>query len=153
YIEELPDFYLSQEVPTSRAQITITYPQYLRYEGITENYEGAVDHTFAFRDTSSVPKIFIYPHPDPVVTEQWTATDIPATAKEPFISSLNDYRGKIKFILSAFGLPRQELDTNWEVVVAKLCRNTNPMEQAEKYRYAQSIGDSIASARSAASRR
>src|SRR5699024_2914483 len=36
------------------------------------------------------------------------------------------------------------LDTSWEVVVAKLRRNTNPLSQIKEYRYAQSVGDSIA---------
>src|SRR5699024_5824744 len=76
---------------------------------------------------------------------------VPAIKKEPFTSSLNDYRGKIKFILSNFGLPRQDLETNWAVVVAKLRRNTNPLSQSKHYKLARSIGDSIASAKPEAS--
>nr|WP_286670541.1 DUF3857 domain-containing protein [Fodinibius salsisoli] len=144
YIEELPDFYLSQKVPTSHAKVEITYPQYLRYEGVIENYDSQVQHDFAYVDTSSVPKIFTLPRPDPVVTERWVASEIPAVEQEVFISSLDDYRGQIKFILSAFGLPRQQLDTSWEVVVAKLRRNTNPLEAIKRYSYARSIGDSLA---------
>jgi hypothetical protein len=145
YIEELPDFHLSEKVPSSHAKVEITYPQYLRYEGVVENYDGEVEHDFAYTDTSSVPKIFTLPRPDPVVTERWSASDIPAVEQEPFISALDDYRGKIKFILSAFGLPRQELDTSWEVVVAKLRRNANPLEAITQYDYAHALGDSLAS--------
>src|SRR5699024_7175396 len=153
FIEQLPDFYFSHEVPTERASITITYPQYLRYEGIIENYDRYVSHSVSYKDTSSIPKVFNFPRPDPVITEQWTAKDVPAIKKEPFTSSLNDYRGKIKFILSNFGLPRQDLETNWAVVVAKLRRNTNPLSQSKHYKLARSIGDSIASPKPAASDR
>lgn len=144
YIEELPDFYLSQKVPTAHAKVEITYPQYLRYEGVIENFGGEVNHQYTYTDTSSVPKIFTFPRPDPIVTEQWSASNIPAVEQEAFISSLDDYRGKIKFILSAFGLPRQQLDISWEVVVAKLRRNSNPLEAIKQYDYARALGDSLA---------
>ncbi|SHG02476.1 protein of unknown function [Fodinibius roseus] len=153
YIEELPDFHLSQRVPTAHAKMTITYPPYLRYESVVEQYEGPLHHDFAYRDTSSVPKIFTLPRPDPVITERWIASDIPPVKEEPFISSLDDYRGKIKFILKAFGLPRQQLDTGWDVVVAKLRRNTNPLEQIRTYRRARALGDSLSSEHPEDSRR
>src|SRR5699024_11282351 len=110
-------------------------------------------HTRSKRDWSSdvCSSDLNFPRPDPVITEQWTAKDVPAIKKEPFTSSLNDYRGKIKFILSNFGLPRQDLETNWAVVVAKLRRNTNPLSQSKHYKLARSIGDSIASAKPEAS--
>lgn len=146
YIEELPDFYLNQRVPTAHARVSITYPQYLRYEGVVENFDGPLQHTFAYRDTSSVPKIFTLPRPEPVVTERWVARDIPPVQEEAYISSLDDYRGKIKFILKAFGLPRQQLDISWAVVVAKLRRNTNPLTEIRDYGRARALGDSIASA-------
>ncbi len=144
YIEELPDFHFSHRVPTLNAKATITYPRYLRYESVVENYEGSVDHSFSYTDTSSVPKIFTIPQPDPVVTERWVATDIPAVEEEAFTTSLDNYRGKIKFLLNAFGLPRQPLDTGWEVVVAQLRRNINPWSQIEQYDLAREKGDSIA---------
>lgn len=146
YIEELPDFYLSDRVPTSNAKVTITYPRYLRYQSVVERFDEPLYHDFAYTDTSSVPKIFIIPQPDPVITERWVASDVPAVEGERFISSLDDYRGKIKFILKEFGLPRQVLDTSWEVVVAKLRRNTNPLTEIAKYKRAEALGDSIAEA-------
>lgn len=151
YIEELPDFHLSQKVPTSHAKMAITYPHYLRYESVVENFDGSLSHDFAYTDTSSVPKIFTLPRPDPVITERWVASDIPPVKEEAFISSLDDYRGKIKFILKEFGLPRQELDTSWEVVIAKLRRNNNPLTEIKKYKQARALGDSIASAEPEAS--
>lgn len=151
YIEELPDFYLSHEVPTSVAKITLTYPEYLRYDETVENYEGSIQHDFMYTDTSSVPKIFMVPQPNPIVTEQWVARDIPAVEEQPYITSLNDYRGKIKFLLSEFGIPRQTLETSWEYIVAKLRRDLNPWQQVRRNDLAEELGDSIARANDSAS--
>jgi len=152
YIEQLPDFYLSHQVPTAEAKVTITYPGYLRYKSFVENFDGEVDHNFAYQDTSSVPKIFVYPQPKPIVTERWIAHDIPPVKKVPYISSLNDYRGKIRFLLNEFGIPRQPLENNWEVVVRRLRERTNPLQFIKQNKFAESIGDSIAAAHPSASK-
>ncbi|NGP89277.1 DUF3857 domain-containing protein [Fodinibius halophilus] len=146
YIEELPDFFLSHRVPTEAAKLTITYPNYLRYQQLTENYSGSLRNNFVYTDTSSVPKIFTIPQPKPIVTERWMAYDIPATEKEPYITSLDDHRAKLKFMMSEFGIPRQTLDIGWDVVVAKLRKNTNPLAEIRKNSFAHAKGDSIASA-------
>jgi hypothetical protein len=146
YIEELPDFFLSHKVPTLAAKLTITYPKYLRYEAFTENYSDSLYHDFVYTDTSSVPKIFTIPQPKPVVTERWMARNIPAVQEEPFISSLDDHRGKIKFLLSEFGLPRQKLENSWEVAVARIREKANPWEMINRNVYAEAKGDSIARA-------
>jgi hypothetical protein len=143
YIEELPDFFLSHRVPTAHAKVTITYPSYLRYQSFVENYDGELQHDFVYTDTSSVPKIFTIPQPPPIVTERWMAHDIPAVEEETYISSLDDYRGKIKFLLSEFGKPRQQLENNWEVVVAMLRQEMNPMLRIRNNTLASAIGDSI----------
>lgn len=152
YIEELPDFFLSDEVPTATAKLTITYPKYLRYKAFTENYNGTLHHDFVYTDTSSVPKIFTIPQPKPVVTERWVAYDIPRVEKEAFLSSLNDYRGKLKFLMSEFGIPRQHLENNWEVVVARIREKTNPWLLIEHNQLAKSKGDSISRALGEASK-
>lgn len=144
YIEELPDFFLSHKVPTSNAKLTITYPKYLRYEAHTENYDGSLQHDFVYTDTSSVPKIFMISQPKPVVTERWIARNIPGIKEEAFISSLDDYRAKIKFMLSEFGIPRQQLENSWEVVVARMREKTNPWKQIRQNVFAEAKGDSIA---------
>jgi hypothetical protein len=144
YIEELPDFFLSHKVPTSNAKLTITYPRYLRYQAHTENYDGSLQHDFVYTDTSSVPKIFMVPQPQPIVTERWIAQDIPGITEEAFISSLDDYRAKIKFMLSEFGIPRQQLENSWEVVVARIRKKTNPWQQIRENALAEVKGDSIA---------
>lgn len=144
YIEELPDFYLSREAPTSIAKVKITYPEYLRYEAYTENYDGNINNSTARVDTGTVPKIFTVPQPEPIVMEEWSATDIPKVDEISYISSVNDYRGKLKFQLSEFGIPRQQLENNWNLVVARLRRNQNPLDIAELNDEAKKIGRSIA---------
>lgn len=143
YIEELPDFHLAHQAPTAVAKVSMTYPGYLRYDTIKENYEGEVKHFTQEIDTSSVAKIFTIPQPDPILKESWVAYDIPAVKEEAYISSLNDYRGKLKFKLSEFGIPRQNLENSWDFVVAELRRNQNVLEAAERNTKAQEMGDSI----------
>lgn len=144
YIEELPDFHLSHQAPTALARVSITYPGYLRYETIRENYEGNIQHLTQKIDTSSVAKIFTVPQPDPILREIWVARDIPPIEEENYISSIDDYRGKLKFKLSEFGIPRQKLENSWKLVVAELRRNQNVLEVARRHERAREIGAEIA---------
>jgi hypothetical protein len=145
YIEILPDFYFSHKVPTKLAEVSITYPKYLRYKGVLQNYSGKVDHFITRLDTSThVPKVFSYPQPPPVVKETWKITDIPAVKKEEYISSLNDYRGKIKFQLSGFGKPRQPLLNSWNFVVAKIRRDHQILKHIKEDTKARKLGHKIA---------
>lgn len=144
YIEELPDFYFSHKVPTDIAKLTVTYPRYLRYKSYTENFDGKIVHDVVYTDTSSVPKVFTIPQPPPIVTERWMARDIPPVKEEAYISTLDDYRGKIKLLLSEFGIPRQQLENNWEVVVARIREKTDPWELINNNKEAEAVGDSIA---------
>ena len=144
YIEELPDFYLNNQAPTALARVSLTYPGYLRYQTIVENYDGALEHTTEEIDTSSVAKVFTLPRPDPILKETWTARDIPAMEDEAYISSVDDYRGKLKFKMSEFGVPRQSLENSWDFVVAELRRNQNVLEIARNNEKARALGRSIA---------
>jgi len=144
YIEELPDFHLSNQAPTAMAKVSITYPGYLRYDTIKENYEGKVEHHTEEIDTSSVAKIFTIPQPNPILRETWIARDVPPIEEEAYISSLDDYRGKLKFKLSEFGVPRQKLENSWNLVVAELRRNQNVLEVAQNHNRAREIGAEIA---------
>lgn len=144
YIEELPDFYLAHQVPTKQAQVSITYPRYLRYKGVVQDYSGQISHfTSRFVPEGDVPKIYVFPQPDPVVTETWRATDIPPIQEEAYITSLDDYRGKIKFQLSEFGIPRQTLENSWEFVVAEIRRKQQINERIDSYEQAYQIGKEI----------
>lgn len=145
YIEELPDFYLAHQVPTQRAEVSITYPQYLRYNGLVEDYQGLVRNFNSQRvPEGDAPKIYTFPQPDPVVTETWLASNIPAIRQESYITSLDDYRPKIKFQLSEFGIPRQTLENSWEFVVAELRRKQQINARINSYSQAQQRGASIA---------
>lgn len=143
YIEELPDFYLTNQAPTDLAKVTITYPGYLRYDTIEENFEGQVNRFTQEIDTSSAAKIFTIPQPDPILKETYIARDIPAIEEEAYISSIDDYRGKLKFKLSEFGIPRQKLENSWNLVVAELRRNQNVLAIAEKNTRAKALGRKI----------
>jgi hypothetical protein len=148
YIEELPDFYLSHQVPTKRAEVTIRYPKYLRYKGVVQNYPGYVDHFITRIDTSShEPKIFTYPQPPPIVKETWRALNIPAVKKEKYISTLDDYRGKIKFQLSKFGIPLQSLENSWDYVAAEIRRKQQVNKRIKTDRDARKLGQQIAQTR------
>ncbi|MDR8389745.1 DUF3857 domain-containing protein [Aliifodinibius sp. S!AR15-10] len=144
YIEELPDYYLTHQAPTAIAKATIRYPKYLRYDVIPVDFDGEVQHVEQRIDTSSVPKVFAYPRPEPLILHHWIARDVPAVEQESFISSIDDYRGKLKFQLLEFGVPRQHLENSWEIVVAQIRRNQNPWEVIEKNTRARELGEQIA---------
>lgn len=146
YIEELPDFYLSHQVPTALAQVSITYPTYLRYNAVTENFSHELDLNVTQIDSSDVPKIFTYPQPDPRIRKTWSATNIPPVQKEAYISSLDDYRSKIKFQLSEFGIPRQTLENSWDFVVAEIRRKQQILPKIDANDKAIEIGREIGNA-------
>lgn len=144
YIEELPDFYLSHQVPTSRAEVSITYPRYLRYKVVPQNFSGSLQHSKTRVDSSNAPKIFTYPQPEPIIKETWRATEIPAVKEEAYVSSLDDYRSKIKFQLSEFGIPRQALENSWDYVVEEIRRKQDILSKIGANTRAAAIGADIA---------
>jgi hypothetical protein len=144
YIEELPDFYLAHQVPTERSEVSVTYPKYLRYKAVTQNFDGGLDHEItAFKGRSDVPKIFTFPQPEPVIKESWSALNVPAVQKENYITSLDDYRAKIKFQLSEFGIPRQTLENSWDFVVAEIRRKQQLNKSINKNSRAYETGQGI----------
>lgn len=145
YIEELPDFYLNNQAPTALARVSLIYPGYLRYQTFVENFSGDIRHITQEIDTSSVAKVFTFPRPAPIIKETWVAEQIPAMEEEAFVSSVDDYRGKLKFKMSEFGVPRQSLENSWDFVVAELRRNQNVFDMARKNERAHNIGQSIRS--------
>ena len=145
YIEELPDFYLSHQVPTVEARIVLHNPKYLRYTAVPVNIDSSkVHYKRTYIDTSSVPKIFTIPQPEPILVESWTAENLPAVQKTAYISSLDDYRGKLKFQMSEFGIPRQKLENSWDLVVAKIRHDQRPLKVMDAYPALDSLGQSIA---------
>lgn len=144
YIEELPDFYLSHRVPTREAFITLQNERFLRYDTILENTDFSVDYSQQKIDTSSVPLVFSYKRPEPTLVERWYASDIPAVDPSAYVSSVDDLRGKVRFLISEFGIPRQPLDNSWELVAAQIRQNANPEELISQQDSLKDIGREIA---------
>ena len=134
YIEELPDFYLSDRVPVREATLFMKNADFLRYDVIEQNVDFELSYQEFEVDTSSIPFVFTYERPDPVNVEVWSAESIPAIDATSFISSIDDVRAKLKFQISEFGLPRQPLDNSWELIAAQLRRNSNPYDSIEENR-------------------
>ena len=144
YIEELPDFYFSQQVPTREAFITLQNERFLRYDAVLENTDFGVEYNRQQIDTSNVPLVFSYERPEPILVERWSATQIPAVDPSAYVSSVDDLRGKVRFLISEFGIPRQPLDNSWELVAAQIRRNADPEELISRQDSLKSIGRDIA---------
>lgn len=132
YIEELPDFYISDRVPVREATLFMKNADFLRYDVVKQNVDFELRYQEFEVDTSSIPFVFTYERPDPVNVEVWSAEEIPAIDATSFLSSIDDVRAKLKFQISEFGLPRQPLDNSWELIAAQLRRNSNPYESIEE---------------------
>jgi hypothetical protein len=144
YIDELPDFYFSNSVPTHLAHLTIHNENYLRYNVVGSNLDFDVYYNEELTDTSAIPMVFTYRRPDPLSTEHWFAYDIPAVDQEAYISSINDLRGRLNLQVSEFGRPRQPLDNSWEVVVAQIRRQgDNPYQVADELEELKELGREI----------
>lgn len=128
YIEELPDFYFSERVPTRKATLNFQNSNLIRYSIIDENSDFEIQYTEQRVDTSSVPLIFTYRRPESILLQRWTADNIPAIDSDAYVSSVDDVRGQLKFQISEFGIPRQPLENSWEFVTAQILRNNNPYE-------------------------
>ncbi len=129
YIEELPDFYISDRVPVREAVLFLKNADFLRYDVIDQNVDFELNYQEFEVDTSSIPYVFTYERPDPVNVEVWRAEEVPAIDATSFISSIDDVRAKLKFQISEFGLPRQPLDNSWELIAAQMRRNSNPYDR------------------------
>lgn len=126
YIEELPDFYFAHQVPTRKASVTLQNERFLRYDAVTQHNDFDVQYHHEKIDTSAVPLVFSYSRPEPILVEKWEAENIPPVEHTTYVSAVDDIRGKIKFMISEFGIPRQPLDNSWELVAAQIRRNASP---------------------------
>lgn len=144
YIEELPDFHFSHRVPTRKARVFLENESFLRFDVVEQNVDFDVEYEEARIDTSSVPLVFTYPRPDPVYIQSWSAENIPAVDASSYISSIDDIRGKMKFQISEFGLPRQPLENSWEFVAAQIQRNVNPYRTLSENPGLRDLGKQIA---------
>ncbi len=126
YIEELPGFYFSDQVPVRKAALYIKNEPYIRYDAVAQNVDFELQYEEFEVDTSSIPHVFTYERPDPVYIEKWSAADVDGIGSSAYISSPEDVRAQIHFQLSEFGLPRQPLENSWEYVAAQIRRHNNP---------------------------
>lgn len=144
YIEELPDFYFTHRVPTKEAAIVLQNEPFLRYKTVSQNLNFDVEYNEIRIDTSSVPRIFTFTRPEPISIERWSATDIPAVEEKPYLSSIEDIRGKMKFQINEFGLPRQRLTNSWKYIAAQIRRSYNPFGVMNSHSELEEIGREIA---------
>jgi len=145
YIEELPDFYFSHRVPVRNASVILQNERYLRYDAVTQNVDFEINYSSREIDTSSVPLVFSYSRHEPILVEKWQATDVPPVDHTNYVSSVNDIRGKVKFMISEFGMPRQPLDNSWELVAAQMRRNASPEDVISDHDKLREIGEEIGS--------
>lgn len=143
YIEELPDFYFAHRVPTRNAKVTLQNRNFLRYNTVTQNIDFDLEYREEFVDNSGVPLVFSYSRPEPIKVQVWEAKDVPAVNLSTYISSVDDIRGKLKFQISEFGMPRQPLENSWEYVAAQIRRNSNPDRIVEKQTDLLELGSEI----------
>src|SRR5690625_239483 len=118
YIEELPDFYFTNQVPTRKAAFYLKNSEFARYEVVPQNVSFDVHYEEHRVDTSGVPLICTYTRPAPVYIPIWEAEDIPAGKVSSYIASLEDVRAQWKFQINELRLPRQPLDNSWEFIGA-----------------------------------
>lgn len=140
YIEELPDFYFMNTAPTAYSLVRLINSKYIRYDATPVNMKKPPHHIRQSIDTSSVHLIFTQPHPPPVIIDNWYEFNVPALHKEPYITSLDDYRWKMKFIWKEFGNPRQELEKSWDIVAAEIRKRHGLEDNMEKYKDLLDIG-------------
>lgn len=145
YIEELPDFYFAHQVPVREASLTLQNERFLRYESVIQHADFEVDYIREEIDTSKVPLVFSYSRPEPILVEKWEAENIPPVDHTTYVSSVDDIRGKMKFMISEFGIPRQPLENSWELVAAQIRRNAAPetllAEQTDIHEKGKEIAD------------
>jgi len=144
YIEELPDFYFAQQVPTQKAAITLQNERFLRYDAVSQNVNFDLEYSREETDTSMVPLVFSYSRPEPILLEKWEAEHIPPVDHTAYVSSVDDIRGKIKFMISEFGIPRQPLENSWELVAAQIRRSASPEKVLMDHTEIKELGNSIA---------
>lgn len=144
YIEELPDFFFSHRVPTREAVVWLQNAQYLRYTAVKQNVDFEIGYEEVRVDTSSIPLVFTYRRPEPVLIQKWSAQNVPAVDASSYISSIDDIRARIRFQISEFGLPRQPLENSWEFVAAQIRRNQSPFEVVTASDSLRRLGKQIA---------
>src|SRR5690625_7534437 len=102
YIEELPDFYFTNQVPTRKAAFDLKNSEFARYVVVPQNVSFDVHYEEHRVDTSGVPLIFAYTRPALVYIQIWSAEDIPAANVSSFITSEADVRTELTLHINDF---------------------------------------------------
>jgi len=140
YIEELPDFYFMNTRPTDLSVIRLVNSKYIRYDVTPVNMKQPPHHFEQKIDTVKRPNIFTRPEGEPILVDYWYMKNIPGLREEPYITSLNDYRWKMKFAWKSFGNPRQVIGKGWDIVVAELRLKDGFLKNISKYPILDSLG-------------
>lgn len=140
YIEELPEFYFMNTRPTMLSVIRLVNSKYIRYDATPVNMKHPPRHIEQKIDTVKAPNIFTRPEGEPILVDYWYMKNIPGLREEPYITSLNDYRWKMKFAWKSFGNPRQIIEKGWDIVVAELRLNHGFLKNMGKYSRLDSLG-------------
>ena len=144
FIEELPRFTLSSRVPTQQVIVELINPDYLRYRVEPQNLPRELHYTKSVIDTSSVPKVFTFDRPEPLLKETWKISQLKPIQSSPISERYNEQAAHLNFQLTAFGKPRQPLELSWEYIVAKMRRELNPWDNIDAFPQLDSIGREVA---------
>jgi len=144
YIEELPDIYLAQRVPTRNFHLILHNEPYLRDRVVEPAEAFPLHYHEELIDTSAVPRVFTYRRPEPLSVEHWYGS-LPAVENSVYSPPLTDLRGTVRLQISEFGIPRQPLENSWEFVVAQIRRGElNPWQRLEELKEIRTLGAELA---------
>ncbi|MGM0588205.1 MAG: hypothetical protein ACQETE_07330 [Bacteroidota bacterium] len=133
YIEQLRSIPLRFRVPSVKNVVRLRNPDFLRYQGIQTGQRIPLRYQIQRVDTSSVPKIFTFPQPEPLIYEYWWVEEQPAMPKLPFVLSPQAHRPEFNLQMAAFGRPRQPLENSWALVMAQVRRELPPLDKGKSH--------------------
>lgn len=143
YIEELPDIFLSQKVPTRLFHLILHNEPFLRYRAVESGDPFVLEYHEERIDTSRVPLVFSYDRPEPISVEHWFG-ELPAVGDPVYSPPARDLRGVLRFQISEFGFPRQPLENSWEFVAAQIRRgDLNPFEYLDHLEGVRTVGKEL----------
>src|SRR5690625_17967 len=144
YIDELPDFYLTRQLPVRRVHLQLQNEDFIRYGVIRESIDFELHYHEELVDTSRAGWPVFVRH-EPVSVEHWYACDLPASPFQDHMFSLSEHQGRLMFQISEFGRPRQPLENSWEYVAAQIRRGINsPFDQIGALDDLEELGEEIA---------
>ncbi len=101
-VQVLHDWYFQDDLPVRWSEVTVHIPPFFNYMLLTN-----IPRTFEVQETKNVAEY---------TSTRYGLGHLPAIRKEPFITTLDDYRAHIGFQLQTVNFPGQEQQkfmTNW----------------------------------------